>query len=47
MNTNDNTKEYDLIQRVVNHLTVQSFTVHDLGLMNGKMGIAFFFYHYA
>lgn len=47
MDTKDKTKEYDLLQRVVNHLIVQSSAVHDLGLLNGKMGIAFFFYHYA
>ncbi|WP_291592641.1 glycoside hydrolase family protein [Bacteroides sp.] len=47
MNTKDKIKEYDLLQRVVNHLTVQNPVVYDLGLLNGKMGIAFFFYHYA
>ncbi len=47
MNTKDKIKAYDLLQRVVNHLTIQSLTVYDLGLLNGKMGIAFFFYHYA
>lgn len=47
MNIKDKIEECDLLQRVVNHLTVQNFAVHDLGLLNGKMGIAFFFYHYA
>lgn len=47
MNTKDEIKECDLLQRVVNHLTVQNSAVRDLGLLNGKMGIAFFFYHYA
>ncbi|WP_303010560.1 hypothetical protein [uncultured Bacteroides sp.] len=47
MNIKDKTKECDLLQRIVNHLTIQNITVHDIGLLNGKMGIAFFFYHYA
>ena len=47
MNAKNKIKEYDLLQRVVNHLTIHNFAVHDLGLLNGKMGIAFLFYHYA
>lgn len=43
MNIKDKTKECDLLQRIVNHLTIQNITVHDIGLLNGKMGIAFFF----
>lgn len=36
----------DKVQRLVNHLVINSSFIDGLGLYYGKMGIAFFLYHY-
>lgn len=41
-----NTKQNDL-SRIVRYLMLQTSSVNNLGLLNGKMGISIFFYNYA
>lgn len=36
-----------LLERIANHLVINSSFLDNLGLFHGKMGIAIFFYHYA
>jgi len=33
------------LERIVKHLIIYSASLDNIGLMNGKMGIALFFYH--
>jgi hypothetical protein len=35
------------VRRIANYLIVNSSSLHDIGLFNGKMGISVFFFHYA
>ena len=36
-----------LLERIANHLIINSSFLDDLGLFHGKMGIVIFFYHYS
>ena len=36
-----------LLERIANHLLINSSFLDDLGLFHGKMGIVIFFYHYS
>ena len=38
---------FNIVHRIINRLLFQSHFTKDLGLHQGKMGIALFFYHYA
>ena len=41
-------KEYDiLLERIANHLIIQTSAMDDIGLYYGKIGIVLFFAHYA
>ena len=37
----------ELLQRIANHLIINSSFLENLGLFHGKMGIVIFFYHYS
>lgn len=47
MNLELKTKIDDRLQRIANVLMLNASFTDNLGLLNGKMGIAIFFYHYA
>lgn len=40
-------KKQNILSRISRHLILQSNFIKNLGLLNGKMGIALFFFHYA
>lgn len=42
-----NKKDNELLQKIANHLIINSSFLDNLGLFHGKMGIVIFFYHYA
>lgn len=40
-------EEIPLLQKIANHLIINSSFLNNLGLFHGKMGIVIFFYHYS
>lgn len=40
-------EKHILLERIANHLVINSSFLDNLGLFHGKMGIAIFFYHYS
>lgn len=40
-------KNEDTLQRIARYLMLHSSFINNIGLLNGKMGIAIFFFHYA
>ena len=40
-------EDIELLQRIANHLIINSSFLDNLGLFHGKMGIVIFFYHYS
>lgn len=40
-------EDVELLQRIANHLIINSGFIDNLGLLHGKMGIVIFFYHYS
>lgn len=40
-------KKQDVLQRIARYLMLHSSFINNIGLLNGKMGIAIFFFHYA
>lgn len=40
-------EKHFLLERIANHLIINSSFLDDLGLFHGKMGVVIFFYHYS
>ena len=47
MATSNKKHDNELLQRIANHLIINSSFLDNLGLFHGKMGIVIFFYHYS
>ncbi len=47
MRTSNEKYNNELLQRITNHLIINSSFLNNLGLFHDKMGIVIFFYHYA
>ena len=47
MATSNEKHDNELLQRIANHLIINSSFLDNLGLFHGKMGIVIFFYHYS
>ncbi len=46
MATSNKKHNNELLQRIANHLIINSSFLENLGLFHGKMGIVIFYYHY-
>ena len=47
MTTSNKKNNNELLQRIANHLVINSIFLDNFGLFYGKMGIVIFFYHYS